>query len=158
MNKAVFAVLTIASVSAVMAQRPAPSARHTPEEMHQREMDHLATRLTLTDAQKERATTVYTAAHTATAALRESTKQAHEALRTAIKNNDTVTIDRAALQLGNLAAQEMSIRSKADAAFRQTLTADQQAKFDKSPMAGRGPGGPAGPRPQGHRPPPPPAL
>lgn len=130
-----------------------------------RHIDGLAKRLSLTEAQKEKATALYDTAGKSSETLHAGIRQAHEALRTAVRKNDTVGIDRAALQIGTLTAQQMSIQSKADAAFRQSLAPDQQEKLDAMQTRGPRPGGPppmmnpnGGLRPQrGRRPPPPPA-
>jgi Spy/CpxP family protein refolding chaperone len=145
-------VLAAVSVSGLLAQPPGP-----PRGMGPRHIDGLAKRLTLDSAQKEKATAIYGAADKSTHALHTTMKQAHDALGLAVQKNDTLGIDRASLQIGTLMAQEMSIRSKADAAFRQTLSADQQTKLDQMHARRGPPGGPdGGPRPQrGPRPPPP---
>jgi Spy/CpxP family protein refolding chaperone len=150
----VLSVLAAVSVSGLFAQPPGP-----PRGMGPRHIDGLAKRLLLDDTQKEKATAIYDAAGKSAKTLHTTMKQAREALTLAVQKNDSVGIDRASLQMGTLMAQEMSIQSKADAAFRQTLSADQQTKLDQMHTHGGPPGGPdAGPRPQhGHHPPPPPA-
>ena len=107
----------------------------------------MATALSLNETQKAKAATIFQTAHQSSTALRTSMRQAHEALTTAVKSNNTLAIDQAASQIGTLEAQRMSIESKAEAAFRQTLTADQLAKYDQMGHRGMGPGfGPPPPR------------
>lgn len=104
--------------------------------MQQRHVDRLASALSLTEDQKTKVAAILDNAHNSSATLHTSMRQAHEAMRTAIKANNQVGIDQAAVQIGNLTAQQISLQSKAEAQFRQTLTADQLAKYDQP---GRGP-------------------
>lgn len=143
-------ILAAVSISTMFAQPPGPPRGGGP-----RHIDGLAKRLALDPNQKEKATAIYDTADKSAKALHTTMRTAHDALKTAVEKNDTVGIDRASLQMGNLMAQEMSIQSKADAAFRQTLSAEQLTKMDQAHTR-RGPDG-GGPPPQrGRRPPPPP--
>ena len=79
-------------------------------------------------------------------------KAAHDTLQDAVKANDAAAIDQAANTIGQLTAQITSTHAKAEAAFYQTLTADQQVKFaqlhERGPRGGGPfPGGPAGDHP-----------
>ncbi len=121
-----------------------------PAAMIQMRVNHLATVLNLTDAQKAKATTIFTDAHTASQSVRTSMQSAHQSLADAIKKNDAGTIDSVAMTIGNATGQLTAIQAKADAAFYAILTADQQAKFDQMPRGG--PGGGFGPGPFGRPP------
>jgi len=100
----------------------------------------LAQRLTLTDAQKAQATTIFTQAANQTQSIHDSLRTIMNTVQTAVKSNDTATIDQQSVTYGTLSGQLMGIERKADAAFYAILTADQKTKFDA-----RGPGGMMGP-------------
>lgn len=110
------------------------------------QVKRLTTLLTLTPAQQQQATTIYTAAAKSEQTLHDSEMQSHDSLRAAIKNNDTATIDQVAGSIAQTIAQLTSVRAKANAAFYQILTADQQTKLTEleSEHMGLldGPGGP----------------
>ena len=124
-----------------------------PATVAQHRVDRLTTLLSLTTDQQQQAKTIFTNAATAGTAAHDSMRAAHESLAAAVKKNDIATIDQASTTIGNLTAQLISIDAKANAAFYQILTADQQSKFDSQGPgrfgAGPGPGGfgrGAGPR------------
>lgn len=121
-----FLVTSALATSLLLAQRPGP---RTPEMMVQHRVDSLTTQLGLTSAQQQQATTIFTNAATAGASMHGNLKLAHQNLQAAVKNNDTAGIDAAATAIGNFTAQQISNESKAQAAFYQILTPDQQAKF-----------------------------
>lgn len=104
----------------------------------QRRISFLTTLLTLTTAQQQQATTIFTNAATAAMPVRTSMKAAREALQTAITSNDTATIDTTATTIGTLTAQLTSIEATANAAFYQILTAAQQTKFTQFESQGHG--------------------
>jgi Spy/CpxP family protein refolding chaperone len=120
--------------------------------MLQRQVQHLTQSLSLTTAQQAQATTLFTAAQTANEASIASLRAAHKSLATAVKNNDLQTITTVTAQIGTLTGQMTANTAKAEAAFYQTLTPDQQAKYTPSTgfggFAGRMGGGPGG-RPRG---------
>lgn len=120
--------------------------------MVQRRVSMLTTLLTLTTAQQQQATTIFTNAATADATVFSSMKTARQNLDTAIKNNDSASIDQLATTIGNLTAQLTSTQAKADAAFYQILTADQQTKYAQLEASGAlfGPGPGPGPGPGRH--------
>ena len=129
-------MLAAASAAALLAQGPSA----------QRRVDHLATALSLTDAQKTQAVAIYTDAINASSSLETSMRQNRQALADAVKKNDTGAIATLSATAGNLSGQLTAINAKADAAFYAILTADQQTKFDSMPHGGPGgPGGHAGP-------------
>ncbi len=104
----------------------------------------LTTLLTLTTAQQAQATTIFTNEQNAIAPIQTEVQTAHTSLATAIKSNQTATIDTLTAQLGTYNGQILDIQSKAQAAFYAILTTDQQTKYDTLHGAG-GPGGPGGP-------------
>jgi len=142
-------MMSLMAVSLVCAQGPrgGPGGGGDPVDG---KVSRLTQALSLTTSRQQRAKTIFTNAETARQSLRESSSTARESLTAAIKSNNFSGIDRAAAALGNIGAQSTSIEAKAEAAFYQILTADQQAKY--TPMVG-GPGGRmgGGPGPQGFR-------
>ena len=139
--------IAIAIPALAQTQPKPPSAA----EIAKRQVKTLTTLLNLTSAQQQQATTIYTNAATGQHSLIASDKETRDALRTAIKNNDTASIDQVAGTIAQNTAQFTSIKAKADAAFYQILTSDQQAKLSDlesqhiRPLDG--PGGPDGPPP-----------
>jgi Spy/CpxP family protein refolding chaperone len=120
-------VLAFAAVVTAFAQ-----TQHTPPspaDIAAHQVKRMTTLLSLTSAQQQQATTLYTNAATAEQSIRQSDRATHESLRTAVKSNDAAGIDQAASNIAQSTAQLTSIRAKADAAFYQILTAEQQAKF-----------------------------
>lgn len=112
----------------------------------QHRVDRLTTLLSLNSTQQQQATTIFTNAATAENSLRTSLKTAHQSLQEAVQKNDSASIDQASATIGNLTAQMTSAQAKADAAFYQILTPDQQTKFTQAESQGgfgrgRGPGG-----------------
>jgi Spy/CpxP family protein refolding chaperone len=85
--------------------------------------------LTLTPAQVEQATTFFTAEATARQNSRSSEHAAHQALETAIKSNDTATIQSTANALSQIESEALVAHSLARAQFYAILTADQKTKF-----------------------------
>jgi Spy/CpxP family protein refolding chaperone len=129
-------LLTSVFASVVFAQGTPPS----PAEFVQRRIEHLTSALSLTTAQQQQATTIFTNAANAATALRDSSNAARQSLSAAVKSNDTTGIDLASTTIGNLTAQLTALNAKADAAFYLILTPDQQTKFNSL----KGPGGPGG--------------
>ena len=111
----------------------------------------MTTLLSLTSAQQQQATNIYTNAAKSEQAIRQADKGTRENLRSAVKNNDATSIDQIANNMAQSSAQLTSIHAKADAAFYQTLTAEQQAKLTELESEHvdllDGPGGHMGPPP-----------
>ncbi|MBL8241840.1 MAG: Spy/CpxP family protein refolding chaperone [Bryobacterales bacterium] len=104
-------------------------------------LEYLAGYLSLTDAQKTQAKTIFDAADTATQTARGQLDAAQEALATAVKGNRSdAELDRLAAATGVIQGQIAAIRAKANAKFYALLTTEQKAKYDA--MGDRGPGGP----------------
>lgn len=141
-----FFTTSVLATSFAFAQNP-----HTPPDpptMIQHRVSRLATLLNLTAAQQQQATTIFTAAATASQTARTSMRTAHQSLTTAIKNNDAGGIEQAATTIGNLTAQSTMSDAKTQAAFLQILTPDQVTKYNQLGPGGHGFGhggpGPAG--------------
>lgn len=138
MKKYLLALLAVAalSTSVVFAQhmRTPPD----PATMVQHHVDHLTKALSLTPAQQQQATTMLTGLMQGQQAQHEQMKAAHDSLKAAVQKNDAAGIEQAAATIGNLTAQGIAAHAKAQAAFAQTLTPDQQAKFSSMEMGGEG--------------------
>jgi Spy/CpxP family protein refolding chaperone len=118
----------------------------------QHRINILTTLLTLTTAQQQQATTIFTNAATAAMPIHTSMKTAREALHTAVTGNDAATISTNATTIGTLTAQLTSIEATADAAFYQILTPEQQTKLTQLESQGHGAfGGVMGMGPGGFR-------
>ncbi len=120
--------------------------------MVQMKVAYLTSLLSLTSAQQTQATTIFTNAVTAGQTIHTSLQTDQDSLATAVKANNTATIEQVSAAMGTLQGQLTAINAKADAAFYAILTADQQTKYDSMPHGGPG-FGPGGPGP--HGPPPP---
>ena len=104
-------------------------------------LDFLSGYLTLTDAQKTQAKTIFDAANTASDAARGTLTAAQDALKAAVKANKADSeLDRLAAAVGAVEGQLAGIRAKASAKFYALLTAEQKTKFDAL-EANRGAGG-----------------
>src|SRR3954468_23128756 len=105
MNKCTYKILMVAAhaTSFVFAQDPAPPAGPPPTaQMVSRQVSRLTTLLTLTTEQQAQATTIFTEEHSSISGMHASERAAHEALATAVQNNDIATITTQASELGSL--------------------------------------------------------
>ena len=133
----------------VMAQHGNPPDR---TKMAQHRIDFLTKQLSLTPQQQQQATTIFGEIGNAKA-TRDQMRTAHDSLKAAIQKNDTAGIEQAANTIGSLNTQMILAHSKAQAAFYQILTPEQQAKMndlESHPRRGMGwrrHGGPGGPPP-----------
>jgi len=149
--KVTTAVLALASVFA-MAQHGNPP---DPGKMAQRHLDFLTKQLSLTPQQQQQASTIFSEAASNVKANHDQMRTAHDSLKAAVQKNDSAGIEQAANTIGNLTTQMISSHAKAQAAFYQTLTPDQQTKMNEleSKHHGMGMGhgfrhgGPGGPPP-----------
>src|SRR6478609_3314913 len=148
----VTAFLALASVFA-MAQHGNPP---DPAKMAQHHIDFLTKQLSLTPQQQQQATTIFSEVSNNAKGVHEQMRTAHDSLKAAIQKNDSAGIEQAANTIGSLTTQMTVAHAKAQAAFYQTLTPDQQTKMNefeskhhRMGMHGRGfgHGGPAGPPP-----------
>ncbi|MBV8897111.1 MAG: Spy/CpxP family protein refolding chaperone [Acidobacteriaceae bacterium] len=143
--------LAIAAASALglMAQSAgSPPGPPPPAQVAAHRLTHLTTLLSLTSAQQNSATSIFSAEETTLETIHTSMTTARQALHTAVQANDANGISSAAAQIGSLTTQEVQARATADAAFYALLTAEQKSKFDelRPPHPGGGPApGPLGP-------------
>ena len=148
----------LTALLAAMISLPLPAQTPTPpsaEQIAQHQVKTLTALLNLTSAQQEEANEIYGNAAKAEQSWIEAEKKAREALRAAARNNDASTIDHVSAALGHSMARSTSIRAKADAAFYQILTSEQQSKLSELEGQHLGPfgmpGGPPGPPGMGFR-------
>jgi Spy/CpxP family protein refolding chaperone len=144
--------LTLALVAALgllpmaQAQTPPTHTPPSPASIAQHEVQRYTTLLSLTSTQVEQATTIFTTEATARQNSWASEKAAHQTLETAIKNNDTATIQSTAATLGQMQGEQLAAHASAQAQFYAILTADQKTKFgeleQEHMMGGPGRGGP----------------
>jgi Spy/CpxP family protein refolding chaperone len=132
------------TVSLAFAQQT-PAAPPDPAPHIQHHVAMLTKMLGLTTEQQQNATTIFTNAHGNEANFHDSMKNAHDSLNTAVKSNDANAITQAAATIGNLTAQMVAQHAKAEAAFYQILTPDQQAKFNEFASSHHGMHGGFGP-------------
>jgi Spy/CpxP family protein refolding chaperone len=142
--------LALASVFA-LAQNVNPP---DPATMAQHHIDFLTKQLSLTAQQQQQATTIFSAVANNAKATHEQMRTAHDSLKAAIQKNDAAGIEQAANTIGNLTTQMTVAHAKAQAAFYQTLTPEQQTKMNDLESHhgmgrghGFGHGGPGGPPP-----------
>ncbi len=132
----VFAFLALTSlVSFALPQNPPDLAEHI-----QRRVSFMAKRLSLTAAQQQQATTIFTDAAAAEKSVFQQMRTAHESLKAAVEKNDTAAIEQLAGTVGNLTTQLTTAHAKAAAAFYQVLTPDQHSKFAQIEEHGPGMG------------------
>lgn len=129
-------------------QPTTPPSPPTPTQHAARELAFMTQMLSLTPDQQSQAKTIFTKAASSESGVRASMHAAHQALQTAIENNDTAAISVAAEKIGQLTTQQITAHATAEAAFRAILTADQVAKLKTLHGFGHGPG------PMGHGMPP----
>ena len=147
----VVTVLALAS-ALVAAQTKTPP---DPAQMVQHHVNFLTKQLSLTTQQQQQATTIFTQAAATVQSAHEQMRTAHQNLQAAVQKNDTAAIDQITNSIATTMAQGMAAHAKAEAAFYQTLTPEQQTKMNELEAHHHGPGmhgthghgGPGGPPP-----------
>jgi Spy/CpxP family protein refolding chaperone len=129
LSLALFAVLGL--VPMAQAQTPPQHTPPTPAAIAQRQVQRYTTLLTLTSAQIEQATTIFTTEATTEQNSRANERAAHQTLETAIKSGDTSTIQSTATTLGQMSGEMMAAHALARAQFYNLLTADQKTKYSQ---------------------------
>jgi hypothetical protein len=130
-------------LAATLAFSQSSNTPPDPATLAQMRVNRLASELTLTDAQKTTALSIFTTAYTSAQTVQTALQTNRTALATAIQQNNTAAIDQLSTAAGALQGQLLAINSKADAAFYAILTAAQKTLYDARPQAG--PGGRGGP-------------
>src|SRR5258708_34606345 len=121
----------------MFAQAPAPPAQpQSPAQRWQQRrgqmFDRMATKLNLTDDQKQQAHSIMQSARESAQPITQQLKQNRQALREAVKAGKPDTdIDQLAATTGNLTGQVTAIRIKAFAKFYALLPPEQLTKPDQ---------------------------
>jgi Spy/CpxP family protein refolding chaperone len=126
--------LALIAALGLLPMAPAQTTPHTPPTpaaIAQRQVQRYTTLLTLNANQVEQATTIFTTEATTEQSSRASERAAHQTMETAIKANDTATIQSTATTLGQMSAEMMAAHSLARAQFYAILTADQKTKYSQ---------------------------
>jgi Spy/CpxP family protein refolding chaperone len=98
-------------------------------------LGRLSAKLNLTDAQKQQAQSIFSAARQSAQPLRAQLRQQRQALQAAVKSGaPEAQIDQLSSQMAPLMAQATAIHSKAFAKFYSILTPDQRTLLDQSKM------------------------
>ena len=148
--KSIAIILALMASSAFAQQMAPPSGGPAAHMQHHFAM--MAEHLDLTAAQQQQATPIFNNMVTTQTNIQNSLKTAHQDLESAIKANDAGAIEQAANNIGNLTAQMVSNHAKAQAAFFQILTPEQQTKLSQMESEHGHFGGPEGHGPH-HGPP-----
>jgi Spy/CpxP family protein refolding chaperone len=91
----------------------------------------MADQLGLTDAQKESAKAIFTAAHQQAETVKPAVQNAHSQLEQAVKSGDSNAIQLASQNLAGVQSQLIAIKANAMAKVYQLLTPDQKAKAEQ---------------------------
>jgi len=113
-----------------MAQaQTTPHTPPTPAAIAQRQVQRYTTLLSLNANQVEQATTIFTTEATTALNSRTTEHAAHQTLETAVKANDTATIQSTANTLGQIAGEQAAAHALARAQFYNILNSDQKTKY-----------------------------
>ena len=112
----------------VMAQ---PGNPPDPAKMAQHRINFLTKQLSLTPQQQQQATSIFGEIANNAKATHDQMRTAHDSLKAAIQKNDSAGIEQAANTIGSLNTQMILAHAKAQAAFYQILTPDQQTKMNE---------------------------
>ena len=133
-------IATMLAAFALSAAAPI-FAQNGPSGPRMNRVEFLAGYLSLTDAQKAQAKTIFDTAATASATAQGQLTAAHDALRAAIKiNSSDSELERLSAAVGVIQGQLTAIEAKASAKFYALLTADQKTKYDAMGEHQGGPG------------------
>ena len=113
------------------AQTQPPHTPPTPAAIAQHQVQRFTTLLSLNANQVEQATTIFTTEATTLQNSRTTEHSAHQAMETAVKGNDTATIQSTSTTLGQIAAERENAHALARAQFYAILTADQKTKYSQ---------------------------
>jgi Spy/CpxP family protein refolding chaperone len=129
--KPALALVTILGLVPFVQAQVAPHTPPTPAAMAQHEVTRYTTLLTLTPAQVEQATTIFTTEATTGSNSRSQEHTARQALETAVKANDTAAIQSNAAALGQIETERLTAHSNARAQFYALLSSDQKSKYSE---------------------------
>ena len=109
----------------------APPAQH--RQWHRGQMfDIFATKLNLTDAQKQQAHSILNSARESSKSVTQQLRQTRQGLRDAVKaGKSDADIDQLSANMGNLTGQLTAIRTKAFAKVYALLTPEQRVQAEQ---------------------------
>ena len=120
----------------LLAQRPfgvmTSATPPDPATIVARKVARLTKLLGLSTAQQGQATTIFTNALNDVTPLEATLKSDRQSLQTAVKANETATIDSVSASIGTTTGQIVDIQNKADAAFYAILSTPQQNTLNQS--------------------------
>jgi Spy/CpxP family protein refolding chaperone len=123
--------MIFAQTSAPSTQQPQPPAQHRQWNRSQM-LDKLATKLNLTDDQKQQAKSIMDSSHESSKPVRDQLRQDRLALKDAVKaGKSEAEIDQLSANLGKDTGQMTAIRTKAFAKVYALLTPDQRTQADQ---------------------------
>jgi len=131
MKTITLATIALSLLAAVFLPAQNPPSPPGPEARVHHQLAFLTTVLSLTAAQQQQAATIFTNAAGADGAVHPGLRSAHQELAAAVKSNDSAGIEQAAGTIGNLIAQMTVNKAKAEAAFYQILSSEQQSKWSQ---------------------------
>jgi Spy/CpxP family protein refolding chaperone len=141
--------LALFAVLGLLPMAQAQTTPHTPPSpatIAQHQVARYTTLFSLTSAQAEQATAIFTTEATTEQSSRASERAAHQAMEAAIKANDTATIQSTATTVGQISGEVSAAHALARAQFYAILTADQKTKYsqleEEHMVGGPGRGGP----------------
>ena len=141
------AILAVTGVTGLLAQggpRSGNGTPPTPEQMVERRVARVTTLLSLDASQQAQAKTIFTDEATASQALRDKVREAHEALQLATKSSASDDqLNALAAQVGAVHGQSLAVHAKAQSKLRAILNSAQREKLDAT--RGGFEGGPRGP-------------
>ena len=133
--------MIFAQTSAPSTQQPQPPAQHRQWNRGQM-FDRMATKLNLTDDQKQQAKSIMGSARESSKPVRDQLRQDRLALKDAVKaGKSDAEIDQISANLGRDTAQMTAIRTKAFAKVYALLTPEQRTQADQLTDHPRGMGG-----------------
>lgn len=125
------ALLAILGLLPMAQAQTNPHTPPSPATIAQHEVQRYTTLLTLNANQVEQATTIFTTEATTEQNARASEHAAHQTMETAIKANDTATIQSTATTLGQMSGEMMAAHALARAQFYALLNTDQKTKYSQ---------------------------
>jgi Spy/CpxP family protein refolding chaperone len=139
-----FAIMAGLASGMLFAQTPAPSNSAQPPAEHRQSnrgqfFDRMATRLSLTEDQKQQTRSIMQAARESSKPVAQQLRQSRQALRDAVKAGKSgAEIDQLSANVGNVAGQLATIRAKSFAKTYALLTPEQRTKADEMAHHARG--------------------
>jgi Spy/CpxP family protein refolding chaperone len=129
--KSSLALLAVLGLLPMAQAQTTPHTPPTPATIAQHQVQRYTTLLSLNANQVEQATTIFTAEATTEQNVRTTERAAHQTMETAIKSNDTATIQSTSSSLGQISAERENAHALARAQFYAILTADQKTKYSQ---------------------------